>query len=88
MTEAEVYGSLTTMFRDFFDDPTIVLRPETAARDIEGWDSAKMVSIILGVEETFGFEMSSSEIDGLRCIADFVAVILSRQPGSRSPPAA
>ena len=88
MTEQEVYTRLTAMFRDFFDDPAIVLRPETVARDIEGWDSAKMVSIILDVEETFGLEMSSDEIDGLRRIADFVAVILSRQPGSGPPPAA
>jgi len=80
MTEAEVYATLTAMFCDFFGDPTIVLRPETSARDIDGWDSAKMVSIILGVEETFDFEMSSSEIDELRCIGDFVATILAQRP--------
>ena len=82
MTEAEVYNKLTVMFRAFFDNPELVLSPETSPGDIDGWDSAKTVAILLEIEETFDFEMSSDEIDGLRCVADFVAVILSRTGGS------
>jgi acyl carrier protein len=78
ITEAEVYARLTGIFREFFDDQTIMLSATTSPRDIEGWDSAKMVNILLGMEEVFEFELDSSEIDGLRCIGDFVAVILSR----------
>ena len=84
MTEAEVYDRLTLIFREFFDDPALALAPETSPRDIEGWDSAKTVAILLEIEESFGFEMSSDEIDGLRCVADFAAVILSR---TAEPPA-
>jgi acyl carrier protein len=83
MNEAAVYRELTGIFRDLFDDPTIVLRAETSARDIEDWDSARMVSIILAVEEAFQFEVRSREVDELRCIGDFVALILARQ--ARSP---
>jgi acyl carrier protein len=79
MSEAEIYQKLTAMFREFFDDSTIVLRPETSARDIDGWDSAKMVTIILGVENAFGFQARSQEIDRLRCVGDFVALIQARQ---------
>jgi acyl carrier protein len=79
MNETEIYQRLTAMFRDFFDDPTIVLGPETSARDIDGWDSAKMVTIILGVEDAFGFQARSQEIDRLRCVGDFVALIQTRQ---------
>ena len=79
MSKAEIYQKLTEMFREFFDDPAIVLRPETSARDIDGWDSAKMVTIIIGVEEAFGFEARSHEIDRLQCVGDFVALIQARQ---------
>lgn len=79
MTEAEIYRELTGIFRDLFSDPAIVLTAETSARDIEDWDSARMVSIILAVEGAFGFEMRSREIDDLRCIGDFVALIAGRQ---------
>jgi acyl carrier protein len=86
MTETEVYDKLTLIFREFFDDPALVLRPEMSPRDIDGWDSAKTVTILLEIEESFGFEMSSDEIDGLRCVADFATVILSRTGGSLARP--
>ena len=86
MTEAEVYATLTGMFRKFFGDPTLVLAAETEPRDIEGWDSAKTVTIILEIEEAFGFEMTSDEMDKLRSVGDFVEVILSRTSGTTTQP--
>jgi acyl carrier protein len=86
MTEVEVYDKLTLIFREFFDAPTLVLTPETSPPDIDGWDSAKTVTILLEIEESFGFEMTSDEIDGLRRVDDFVAVILSRTGGSPAKP--
>jgi acyl carrier protein len=82
MTEAEVYDRLTGIFREFFDDPSLVLRPEMSPGDIDGWDSAKTVTILIEIEESFDFEMSSEEIDELRCVGDFVEIILSRTGGS------
>ena len=80
MTDAQVWTELTRIFREQFDDPALELRSETTARDVDGWDSARMVSIILAVEESFGFELSSREIDALACVGDFAALIRSRQP--------
>jgi acyl carrier protein len=80
MSEAEIYEGLTRIFRDLFEDPGITLSPDTTARDIDGWDSARMMSIILAVEETFEFEMDSDEIDALQSVGDFVAVIAAHRP--------
>ena len=46
-----------------------------AARDVEGWDSAKMVTIILAVEDEFSIRMRSRDVDALRSVGDFVALI-------------
>jgi acyl carrier protein len=85
MTEAEIYRELNGIFRDLFGNPTISLRAETSASDIEDWDSARMVSIILAVEEAFQFETRSREVDELRCVGDFVALIQARQGRSSGP---
>ena len=53
----------------------LALSPETAARDVAGWDSLRHVKIILKVEEQFAIHLSSREIDGLRNIGDFIALI-------------
>jgi acyl carrier protein len=75
MTEADIYAALTEIFHDCFDDKAIVLGATTSARDIAGWDSAKMVYLILAVEERFAIRMRSREIDALRCVGDWARLI-------------
>jgi acyl carrier protein len=75
MKKAEILSSLTDIFRQYFDDATIALTLKTTARDIPEWDSAKMVMLILAVEERFEITMRSREIDALTCIGDWVELI-------------
>jgi acyl carrier protein len=81
MDVPETLRELTAIFRNCFDDETIVLSPATSARDIPAWDSAKMVMLILAVEERFGITMRSKEIDALRCVGDWVNLIEVRCRG-------
>ena len=78
MTEAEIYAALTELFRELFDDPKLVLHKHTTARQVPGWDSAKTIGIIMAVEQRFGFAMKSREMDRLRSIGDFVALIKAK----------
>jgi acyl carrier protein len=80
VTEAEIYANLTEIFRVCFSDEAIALGPKTSARDITGWDSAKMVYLILAVEDRFEIEMHSREIDALRCVGDWVRLIHAHLP--------
>jgi acyl carrier protein len=72
---ADIEAGLTDVFRETFGDPSLVLRPDMTARDVAGWDSLKMVIIIMAVEERFGIEMRTREMDGLRCVGDFISLI-------------
>ena len=47
----------------------------------DGWDSAKTVTILLEIEKSFGFEMSSDEIDGLRRVAQLLVELGERLEG-------
>ncbi len=75
MTEAEIYEQLTELFREIFSDDDIVLKPETTAADIDGWDSFNHISIIVSVETRFGIKMETREIEGLNNIGILVATI-------------
>ena len=72
---ADIEAGLTAVFRETFADPSLVLRPDMTAKDVAGWDSLKMVIIIMAVEERFGIEMRTSEMEGLRCVGDFLSLI-------------
>jgi acyl carrier protein len=83
MTASSILGELTALFRDCFDDENIVLAPSTSADDIPDWDSAKMVQLILAVEDRFAIRMRSREIDALRCVDDWVKLIEAHRSLSR-----
>lgn len=80
MTDDVIYAGLTEIFRDFLTDDTIVLRPETTADNVEGWDSSSHINILLAAEERFGVRMRSAEIEKLTSIGALVDLIRSKKP--------
>jgi acyl carrier protein len=82
MQTAEIYAKLTELFREIFSDDSIILRPETTAKDIEGWDSFNHLSIIVAVETRFNVKMKTSELDKLANVGKLVSAIQSRQDTS------
>ena len=85
MTPDEVTERLTRIFRAVFADDALVLRPSMTARDVEGWDSAKMVTLILEVEDAFNIRLRGRDIDALRSVGDFEALI-GRLVARNGPP--
>ena len=53
---SEVFEKLNLIFRDFFDDEDIVVKPETVASDIVGWDSLEHITLMAIIEEEFHVE--------------------------------
>jgi acyl carrier protein len=82
MQTAEIYEKLTELFRELFADDLIVLKPQTTANDIEGWDSFNHISVIVAVETRFGVKMSTGEIENLANVGALVSAIQSKLPGS------
>jgi len=78
MTQAEILAILTDLFREILDNPLIELKPTDTDSDIPGFDSAKKVHLVLSVEDRFGIQLRSREIDGLRSVADWMHLIRVR----------
>jgi acyl carrier protein len=72
---SDVMSRLTQVFQDVFDDDDLTIRPETTARDVEGWDSLMHVTLIVNVEKEFGVRFTSSQVAGLQNVADLVGLI-------------
>lgn len=74
-SESKIYTELTEIFHDVFMREDISLRPNLTADDVEGWDSFKMIEIIMGVEERFQVKFSTKELDNLSNVGDLVRAI-------------
>ena len=75
MTRDEVKKRLEKVFREVFDDETIVITDDTSADDIDAWDSLTHVELIVAVEEEFEMKLSAKEIVRLKNVGEFINLI-------------
>jgi len=78
MDEAQIYVRLTEIFEDVFDEDSIVVTPELAAKDVDGWDSLTHIRLILTVEKAFKIKFSTSEMGKMENVGDLVKLIKAR----------
>ncbi len=78
MKKEEVYERLNGVFRDVFDDESIVVKPETTSSDIEDWDSLEHINLVVAVEQEFGIKFNMNEVTSMKNVGEMVDIILSR----------
>jgi acyl carrier protein len=75
MTDADILEKLTAIFRDVFDDDSLVLTEEMTADDVEEWDSFNHINIIVATEASFGIKFQTAEIEELKNVGHLVQLI-------------
>jgi acyl carrier protein len=79
MTEQEILGALTNIFREVFDDNSLAITPATSAADIAAWDSVNNISLMVATEIRFGVRFRTSELEELKNVGDLISLIKKRQ---------
>jgi acyl carrier protein len=78
----DIRAELQEIFRQVFDDPTIVLKDEMTAADVEGWDSVTHIDLLIAVERALGIKFATAEMSRLKDpdqnIGSFVRLIQSK----------
>jgi acyl carrier protein len=72
MNRDEVFNRMQDVFRDVFDDDSIVLRPQTTSADVPGWDSLAQIKIIISCEQALGVRLKPREINALENVDEMV----------------
>lgn len=78
MTKDEIFEKLNEIFRDVFDDESIVVSDVTSAKDIEDWDSLNHINLVVAVEKTFGVKFSMGETQKMKNVGEMVDIIIGR----------
>lgn len=73
-----VYQKLNVIFQDLFDDDSIVVTPQTTAKDIEDWDSLEHITLIATVERTFKMKFKMGEISSMKNVGQMASIIQAR----------
>ncbi len=75
MTEYEILRGLAEVLEDVLDLENVSLKPETTAKEIEGWDSLAQILIMLATEEKFKVSFDTSEMGALPNVGALATLI-------------
>lgn len=66
---------LQDVFRDVFDDETLVIVEETTSEDIEDWDSLMHISLITAIEAAFKVRFTLEEMSSAENVGAFAKIL-------------
>jgi acyl carrier protein len=78
INDDDLYVQLGEIFRDVFDDESIVVTPQLTADDVDEWDSLSHIRLVLAIERKFAMQFSAAEVRRLKNVGEFVALIRSK----------
>ena len=78
MSKEEVFKRLNEVFRDVFDDESIVVNETTTSADIEDWDSLEHINLLAAVEQEFGMKFSMGQVVTMKNVGEMADIILSQ----------
>ena len=78
MNEKQILQRLTMVFREVFDDDSIVIDRSTTADDIEDWDSLEHITLIGAVESEFKMRFKMHEVSTMKNVGEMVDIIAVR----------
>ena len=79
MRNEALLADLTDIMRRVFGDPTLEVTPATTADDVPGWDSMNHITLVVEAENRFGVQFLTAEIESLRSVGAFLALIAAKQ---------
>ena len=71
----EIETKLQEVFRDVFQDETLVILPEMTAGDVDKWDSITHLIMISKVEEVFNASFRLKELIKLKNVGDLITLL-------------
>lgn len=74
----DILQELTPIFREVFDDDTIVITRASTANDIDAWDSLSHMNMVMAVEVKFGIRFALGELPTLKNVGDLVDLVAKK----------
>ena len=75
----ELHERLEEVFRQVFDDDTLVLTDETTSHDIGAWDSVVHINLMFSIEQAFGVQFHGNELAELENIGELKQFLASKE---------
>jgi acyl carrier protein len=78
MTREEVLNTVQDIFRDVFDDQTLVIENSTNSEDIEDWDSMNHINLVSAIEKEFSIRFALGELQTLNDVGSMIDLMMQK----------
>ena len=78
METKEIETRLEKIFKNVFNDESVVLTNELTANDVDGWDSLSHMLLISEVEQEFSIKFKLNDLNKMRNVGDMINIIISK----------
>ena len=75
MFRDEMLEKINGIFREAFEDDTLIIKEETSANDIEDWDSLMQITLIAAVEDMFDVKFTLEDALSMKNVGDMMTLI-------------
>jgi len=79
----EIMEGLTAIFREVLDNPSLILRDDLTAADVENWDSLNHIDLIVTIERKFKIKFTTREVTSLQNVGELADLTLKKFVASR-----
>ncbi len=76
MDRQSVLDRLTRVFRDVFDDDSVIINESTTSKDIEEWDSFVHINLIVAIENDFSISIPMDKTLEMKNVGEMISIIM------------
>jgi acyl carrier protein len=74
----EILSRINVLIRDIFDEDDLVVTDDTIAEEVDAWDSANHIRLMLAIMEEFNIEFNGREINASENVGELVDLVASK----------
>jgi acyl carrier protein len=71
----DLLPEIQEIFRDIFDDPSLVIARDSNASTVEDWDSLAHVNLVTAIEKKYKVRFALGELQELKNVGDMIDLI-------------
>lgn len=78
MNREIIFNRVQEIFRDIFDEDTLMISDKTSSDDIEDWDSLNHILLLSSIQDEFKITISLEEMQSQSNVESLVKIIISK----------